>query len=183
MNNYRKNINIDTYSILESNALRWEKTLSFIGEQQRMRNGLDIGDKTTFTDKLECMFNCSFDNTSIDLDIENIVGNYDIITAFEILEHLYNPLHFLLQLKKALNDNGTIYLSTPLGKPYFLWSPSHFHEIHKDRIYSLFSRAELTVVRTQDFRIHSVSFYFTGIRPLLRGLFEKVQIFELKKMP
>ena len=118
-------------------------------------------------------------NTNIDLDTGKIKGEYDVITAFEIIEHLYNPLWCLEQIRQGLLENGRLYLSTPVGKPYFLWSPSHFHEIHQKRLNFLFKRAQFHIIRQDTFKIHPTYFYFTGFRPFLRGIFERVQIYEL----
>jgi SAM-dependent methyltransferase len=179
INPYRKKINSE-YSQLDTNTIRWSKTLDFIGTCDKVKSGLDIGDRTSFTLELEKVFGCVFKNTNIDLDTDRIKGEYDVITAFEIIEHLYNPLHFLEQIRKALIANGRLYLSTPLGKPFFLWAPGHFHEIHRERLYSLFKRAQFRIIRQNTFRIHPAYFYLTGFRPLLRGIFEKVQIYELR---
>jgi len=137
INPYRKKINSE-YSQLDTNTIRWSRTLDFIGTCDKVKSGLDIGDRTSFTLELEKVFGCVFKNTNIDLDTDRIKGEYDVITAFEIIEHLYNPLHCLEQIRKALIANGRLYLSTPLGKPYLLWAPGHFHEIHRERLYSLF---------------------------------------------
>src|SRR5439155_1585740 len=38
---------------------------------------------------------------------------YDVITLFEVVEHLDDPLSFLRELTGILEDNGRIFLSTP----------------------------------------------------------------------
>ena len=177
-NPYRKEINSD-YSHLDTNKIRWEKTLDFLKSCKPAKLGLDLGDRTTFTPELESVFKCAFQNTNIDLDVGEIEGRYDVITGFEIIEHLYNPLHCLEQVRKSLSENGRFFLSTPTGKPYFLWAPGHFHEIHRERLHTLFERAQFKIIRERTFRIHRPYFYFTGFRPFLRGIFEKVQIYEL----
>ncbi|MBC8346023.1 MAG: methyltransferase domain-containing protein [Candidatus Marinimicrobia bacterium] len=178
INPYRKKINSE-YSELDTNKIRWSKTLEFIGICDKTKSGLDIGDRTSFTIELENVFGCTFKNTNIDLDTGKIKGKYDVITAFEIIEHLYNPLWCLEQIRQGLSENGRLYLSTPLGKPYFLWAPGHFHEMHQERLHSLFKRAQFRIIRQNIFRIHPTYFYFTGFRPFIRGIFEKVQIYEL----
>lgn len=175
---YRKKINSE-YSKLDTNTIRWSKTLDFIGKCDKAKSGLDIGDRSSFTVELENVFGCAFMNTNIDLDTGKIKGEYDVITAFEIIEHLYNPLWCLEQIRQGLLENGRLYLSTPVGKPYFLWSPSHFHEMHRKRLHSLFKRAQFHIIRQDTFKIHPTYFYFTGFRPFLRGIFERVQIYEL----
>ena len=159
--------------------IRWRKTLAFLNEDKTTKSALDIGDRTPFTEKLESFFACPFDNTKIDLDKEHLTGEYDVITACEIIEHLYNPLHFLMEIRSVLNKGGTLYLSTPKGKPYFLWSEDHFHEMNEKSILALIERAGFRVIRKEEIRIYPFKFYFTGIRPLLRFIFEKHLLLEL----
>jgi SAM-dependent methyltransferase len=57
----------------------------------------------------------------LDLDIrrtyltkEDLVNNkYDIIFLSEVLEHIQNPLEFILLLKSGLSENGVLILTTP----------------------------------------------------------------------
>jgi cyclopropane fatty-acyl-phospholipid synthase-like methyltransferase len=46
-------------------------------------------------------------------DQADISGQFDLIIAVEIIEHLENPYHFARQLKSLLAPNGTIIVSTP----------------------------------------------------------------------
>ena len=176
---YRNTMGSDYYNAKHV-QIRWRKTLAFLNEDKTTKSALDIGDRTPFTEKLESFFDCPFDNTKIDLDKEHLTGEYDVITACEIIEHLYNPLHFLMEIRSVLNKSGTLYLSTPKGKPYFLWSEDHFHEMRFDRLNSLINRAGFSIIRYDEIHIHPLSFYFTGIRPLLRFVFEKHLLLELK---
>ena len=59
---------------------RWKKTLSFV-DKFHADFGLDIGDWTPFTDQLEAHYDCPFANTTIDLDEEELTGEYDVVTA------------------------------------------------------------------------------------------------------
>ena len=120
--------------------IHWEKTQAFLNNYNAKR-GLDIGDRTPFTDQLESFFNCPLENTTFDLDEGKLEGKYDIITAIEIIEHLFNPLHLLTEIAGILKDGGKFYLSTPKGKPYFLWSEDHFHEMSYKSIQKLVERA------------------------------------------
>ena len=42
-----------------------------------------------------------------------ILKKFDIITAFDVIEHVLDPLNFLRKLKKKLKKNGIIFVYTP----------------------------------------------------------------------
>ena len=150
--------------------IRWKKTLSFI-KKFHADSGLDIGDRTPFTDQLEAHYNCHFANTIIDLDEEGLTGEYDVVTAMEVIEHLFNPLHLLKEISGVLKEGGKLYLSTPKGKPHFLWSKDHFHEMNEQSIMALIESSGFIVIRKEEIRIQPLSYYFTGIRPFFRFIF------------
>ena len=116
----------------------------------------------------------------IDLDEGELTGEYDVITALEIIEHLFNPLHLLKEISNVLKEGGKLYLSTPKGKPHFLWSKDHFHEMNEKSLMSLINRAGFNVIRKNEIRIQPLSFYFRGIRPLLRLIYERHWLMELE---
>ena len=167
------------YSNARTTRKRWKITKKLLDVVPNAKSGLDLGDRTSFTEELEIFFDCPFINSDIDLDTGSIEGNYDIITAFEVIEHLFNPLHCLLEVHKSLNPDGRLYLSTPKSKPKFLSSPEHFHEMSERSLEALIDRAKFKVTRKISFRVHSFWFYFTGIRPLLRSVFDRHWLFEL----
>ncbi|HHE07522.1 MAG TPA: methyltransferase domain-containing protein [Chlorobaculum parvum] len=170
-----------------AHRMRWEKSLAFVrasnAVQLPARAGLDIGDRTPATDMLEAYFGCRFDTTSVDLDTEplGLPTRYPVVTAFEVIEHLYNPLHLLLQIRAALDPvpSSRLFLSTPAWKPGFLQSPDHFHEIPKRSLDALIARAGFEVVRSAEFGIRSPLFCLRGLRPMLRCIFEKIRMYEL----
>lgn len=41
------------------------------------------------------------------------IGNFDLVTAFDILEHTEDPVKFLMQIKSILKKDGGVILSTP----------------------------------------------------------------------
>lgn len=175
---YRNKID-NIYSDSKTTQKRWRITKKFLSNFQNAQSGLDLGDRTLFTEELENFFNCPFKNSTIDLDTESIDGNYDIITAFEVIEHLFNPLYCLMEVRKSINADGRLYLSTPKNKPNFLSSSEHFHEMSENSLEALFKRANFKIVRKMTFRVHSFWFYFTGIRPFFRYMFDRRLLFEL----
>lgn len=45
-------------------------------------------------------------------DISNASGKYDLLTAFELFEHLYDPQNFLKDCYNLLNPGGTLFFTT-----------------------------------------------------------------------
>ena len=169
-------------------AVRWRKSIDFVRGSNppgRSAAGLDIGDRTPMTGMLEELFGCRFDSTSVDLDTGTLEGSYPVVTAFEVLEHLYNPLHLLLEIRNAMvpGPASRLFVSTPAWKPAILQSPDHFHEMTRRSLESLFDRAGFSIVRSDGFRIRPFLFCITGFRPLLRCIFEKIMIYELAVRP
>ena len=177
-NHFRTQIT-ESYSNAPSTKIRWEKSLNFLGDLNNVKTALDIGDRTGLTEMMEDKYGVKFDNTQGDLDKIELKGNYDLVTSFEVLEHLFNPLFNLEQINNVLNKNGCLILSTPLAKPSFLWAKKHFHEMSKRSIYALFESAGFKILRHGYFRVHPFLFYTSGIRPLMRLFLDKIQIYEL----
>lgn len=47
-------------------------------------------------------------------NIDNLgIKKFDVITAFDLIEHLFDPISFLNNLRKLLNKNGIIVMTTP----------------------------------------------------------------------
>lgn len=172
-----------------AHAVRWKKSLDFLRSSAIVGHpaaaGLDIGDRTPMTTMLEELFGCRFETTEADLDTGTLEGSYQVVCSFEVLEHLFNPLHLLLEAKMVLAPGpaSRLFVSTPAWKPLFLQSPEHFHEMPLRSLESLFDRAGFTVVRRGGFRIRPFRFCFTGIRPFFRCMFERIRIYELARRP
>ena len=113
---------------------------------------------------------------------EQNIGKFAFVFAFEILEHLMNPLSFLEFLKSCLTDNGRIFLSTPFLRPRFLWSKYHITEYFPDKIEAIATKAGLRVKRYKRKKAHAYRTAIQGIRPMFRALwFERIILFELEK--
>jgi len=155
-------------------------TFQFIGKRN-IGKTLDIGERNPLTEVLEKHFSTKIDNTNIDLDIGKLKGRYDTIFCFEVLEHLFNPLHFLTEAYKVLKTNGKMYLSTPKGKPHFLWWKHHFHEFHEQELNHLIKRASFKIVKRKYYNVLPISKGFTGFRPFLRMFLQRRCMIELTK--
>ena len=154
--------------------------IEFIGERE-IGKALDIGARNPLTETLEKHFFKNIQNTDIDLDIGSLDGQYDTIFCFEVLEHLFNPLHLLLEIYKILNKDGRVYLSTPKGKPHFLWFKHHFHEFYKKELMNLINRAGFKIIKIKYYRILPLWSGLTGFRPFLRILLQRKCLLELRK--
>jgi hypothetical protein len=103
----------------------------------------------------------------------------DVVFAFEVVEHLQNPLWFMNQLKKLV-DSGCIYIIIP-ENPKWLWHEMHFFEMDRKHF-------EKWLIKPLDLRINrhkkiifipSWKAYLIGFRPLFRLLTGKTTIYEM----
>lgn len=177
-----KSFVMDPFATAEQRNIlrRHQNTLDFIGTRA-MGKVLDIGERNPFTLRLEERLGISVENTRGDLDTITLRGHYDTVLCFEVIEHLMNPLHLLLQINTVLNSNGSLFLSTPKHKPHFLWDRYHFTEMDEYRLNILIKRGGFQVVRKRIFRTMPFWWYFTGFRPFLRMFYNKIFILELKR--
>jgi SAM-dependent methyltransferase len=151
---------------------------------------LDLGVANPFTPILN--------KTYPDLEIVNTAENlnfdlaqlpfpeksFDCIFSFEVLEHLMNPLWNLLECRRVLKDDGTIYLTTPKGgfPSTLMWLDTHFHEIDSQRLKVVADSANLRITRMLRFNKSPFYWWKMGIiRPTLRALFGGWYYLELKK--
>ena len=99
----------------------------------------------------------------------------DVVFAFEVVEHLQNPLWFMKQLKKLTDDS--IYIMYPCN-PHWLWHPMHFHEMSKKH----FEKWILKPLDLKIVRYKRITFVFTwrtyliGFRPLIKLLTGKMTL-------
>jgi len=102
---------------------------------------------------------------------------HDIIFAFEIIEHLQNPLFFVNELKKILSENGSIYVIIPCN-PRCLWHEMHFFEMNMKHFKKwILDPLELRIVRYKKiYFIPSWRIYLIGFRPLIRVLTRKTTL-------
>jgi hypothetical protein len=154
---------------IEMNTLRnrAKDTLKFIGDDwdyQMCDCGVDNPFKhLTFKDAI---------SIHVDFDRDKFPGEWRTILCFEVLEHLYNPLFFLENLRCSLLPGGCIYLATPYRYPVIFEAPHHYYEIPNDRIRWLFDEAGLEIVREGKVRFVGKWYqHIHGIRPILRYLF------------
>lgn len=168
----------------EIHAIKDFKTIiNFIGLKNDFGAVLDIGEKSPLSEKLSSQYKIKIDQTDIDLDIEKLNGTYDTVFCFEVIEHLFNPLHLLLEIQKVLSSKGRLYLSTPKRRPHFMWYKYHFHEFSKSELINLIDRAGFEIIRKQyKMSGRPLIGYFKGIRPISRLFLERKCLLELRKV-
>lgn len=83
-------------------------------------------------------------------DINNLDSKFDVITSFETIEHVENPLDFLKILAKLSHTETALFLSTPNGfcfknKDDLPYNPYHNEEYTKEELCVLFDLSGWTV--------------------------------------
>ena len=110
-----------------------------------------------YSDNLRDWLKRKFD-ISTSKDGKDIKKKFDIITAFDVIEHVPDPLNFLRKLKKKLKKNGIIFVYTPnidsLGFAYLkeknnLLNPYHLFYFNSRSFEFLCSKANMKVIETQ----------------------------------
>ena len=135
---------------------------------------LDVGRRSPMTEALEKEFGIEIDNTTGDLDVGFTTPKkeYDAIIYSHTIEHQFNPLFTLLELRKLMNPQSWMYIFLPRrGK--LLWTKYHYHEIDEYRMGLLLERAGFKIVHYEKHKVkRPLVSYLMGIRPLLRLFFE-----------
>ena len=127
---------------------------------------LDIGTRNFFTETLEIMYNVKIDSTSGELEEVFICPKekYDFIHYNNVIEHQYNPLYTLLEIKKHLKPNGLLIIGCPLKPKWITSAKCHFHEFDRYAYDKLIDRAGFKIVEEVLFMKKG---NFKGIRNIL----------------
>ena len=89
-------------------------------------------------------------------------NEFDIIGAFDVLEHVKNDERALTEVKWALKPKGSIVLTVPAHK--FLWSYFDEEAGHKRR----YSKSEITTkLERAGFTVKRISFFMFFLLPIL----------------
>jgi len=134
---------------------------------------LDIGSRSPMTERLEKELNMKVSNTEGDLDVSFYFpfAIYDAIIYSHTIEHQFNPLFTLLELRKHLgfiNKDCPVYILLP-RRTKMLWVPTHYHEIDNYRFKMLMKRARFKIISKRYYKSWREWWkYFRGIRPFIR---------------
>jgi len=146
----------------------------------------DVGERNKKIEMIQDIFNIkAYTLNANDFNFDNlnfIDSKFDIITCYEVLEHLTNPAFLLKNIVDRLKPNGVLFLSTP-GRPKWMWSNDiHFHEIDDKRLKRwLFEPLGLEVVRQGKINMYYPRWrMWLGIRPMIRRFYCNTNIYELR---
>jgi hypothetical protein len=156
---------------------RFQKTINFLRRvEPDCKNILDLGVKNRLSEELSLQ-GYSIQNTQgEDLDLEpQVLQGYtgvDVVTAFEILEHLVSPFVVLKNLP-AKRLVATIPIQLWFSKPYrnlndkFDW---HYHEFEPWQFDMLLEKAGWHITYSEKWTAPT---YQLGIRPILRFFYPR----------
>lgn len=96
-------------------------------------------------------------------DISNSIGEFEVINLGEVLEHLRDPLNFIIQLKNNLSKGGMLSIIVPNDfnplqeilnkfngyKPWWLAPPYHINYFTFDSLSTLLKSAGFTIVQKE----------------------------------
>lgn len=155
---------------------RYEKTMKFvekhIGKEEQI---LDLGVPNPFSQLLldngySCK-NTKGEDLDLDYDLSQY-GDYDVLTGFEILEHLVSPLNVLknAKCKKLMVTVPLKYWFSPAYQnPKDPWD-RHYHEFEDWQFDWLIEKAGWKIQDRVKWKNEGRSF---GIRPLLRMFYPR----------
>lgn len=152
---------------------RYQKTYAFIKDYISTSDRiLDIGPTNPFSKMLIGKgYNIHNTPTGLDLDIDfsMVKENYEVVTAFEILEHLVSPFP-LIKAIKAPKFIASVPLNLWFSKAY--WNEEdpydrHFHEFEPRQFDMLLEKAGWNIMKSEKWVSKSNKI---GIRPFLRNI-------------
>jgi SAM-dependent methyltransferase len=123
--------------------------------------------------ELDTIYNCTLQ----DVPIKTGIAQFDVITCFEVLEHLDDPAGFLLNISKLLKKDGHLVVSVPYRdkwpvKEFNDYPPHHLTRWSTRSLSSFFMLNDYSIVQMRlGSRFHS---YKTFIGYLLRILLYKM---------
>jgi 2-polyprenyl-3-methyl-5-hydroxy-6-metoxy-1,4-benzoquinol methylase len=168
------------------NAVRYKELLRKFGNMRSNNNILDIGCGighflnvaslngwnaygTEISEQACCIAKQKNKNIYCD-ELKNIKfqnGYFDVITMFEVLEHVENPSTLLEECQRVLRAGGILYLTTPnyqsldrllTGKKWKIYHPEHLSYFDTKSLYFLLSKTGFKIrsLETKNIAIYDI---------------------------
>jgi SAM-dependent methyltransferase len=167
MTELKTGIGADTNLYTKSDYARVKRTLAFFEKYTRefppKEPWLDVGaGESVMLDHLRAEKSRAIETSNIDLDISRYLhkdNHFLTITSFELIEHLFNPLFHMEEIKRVLSPEGNLFLTTPndqslIYKAEHLLNRKyrpHFHQFSAQDLDDICKRAGLEVVTIKKF--------------------------------
>jgi hypothetical protein len=157
----------------KSEEKRFRKTLNFLDENiSRSERILDLGVTNPLSEMMKqdgYKVENTAPGTDLDLDFEVVREDFDVVTAFEILEHLVSPFP-LLRSVRAPKLVASVPLRLWFARAY--WNNKdpfdrHYHEFETRQFHMLLNKAGWEVLKSEKWIVHEMDKF--GIRPILRN--------------
>lgn len=163
----------------QTSQLRFDKTIRFLKANIKQESTiLDLGIKNPLSDlMIESGYKVTNTKLGQDLDInyEVVRENYDVVTAFEIFEHMVSPFT-LLQAISAPVLVASVPLRLWFAEAY--WNESeewdrHYHEFEPRQFDMLLNKAGWKIKASEKWKSFDNSI---GLRPFLRRITDRYYI-------
>ena len=169
---FMESIKDDLVQVFNHNRL-----IDFIKDLDLSGRILDIGERNPLTKKIENHYHIKIDSTSSDLDrwLSCPRSKYDLIIFNQVIEHLFNPLLCLENIKDVMNVDSILIIGTPIKPGFITTCKGHFHELDDYRFKKLIERAGLEIINWQKFYTYKNIVWqgFTGLRPFIKMFYKR----------
>ncbi|MBH75750.1 MAG: methyltransferase [Flavobacteriales bacterium] len=164
---------------------RYKKTLNFLIKTiPKSSKILDLGTSNDFSKIMQeagyNVKNTSGENLDVDFKIAT-ESDADVITAFEIFEHMLAPFNILNSIK-----NKKIIASIPLNLWFAnsYWNENddwdkHYHEFEPRQFELLLKKTNWDIIKSEKWKSYNP--YKFGFRPLLRRIYNRYYIVYCEK--
>ncbi len=151
--------------------IRFQKTLQFMKDLvDKSETILDLGPESVLSRLMsDNGYNVTnTGKTDLDYNYEIVQRDFDVVTAFEILEHMVSPFPLLYSIR-AKKLVASVPLKLWFAKAY--WNENdpfdrHYHEFEPRQFWMLLEKAGWKIVKSEKWNIYKLD--KIGVRPLLR---------------
>ena len=121
------------------------------------RTWLDVGEPNHVCDRIEEIVYRKAEHTLGDLNARliGVVGDgYRVVTCFEVVEHIMNPLNLMLSIRYYMASGGVLYLSTPVHNRFGFYfnETNHFTEYKESSLRTLVEYAGFKITDYHQFK-------------------------------